>query len=102
MPRSAAKRRERRDAVAQGAARKPPETYQPSEHAAAVRSVMYDSVNEQMEPMRAAMRTVKSVPLDFASPVTVDEYVERAERLHDRAPWLPELDALLAEAKASG
>lgn len=96
--RSAAKRRERRDAVAAGVPRKPPETFQPSERAAEIRLAMSETVSEQMDQMRAAMRRVKSVPLDLSTPVSVDEHFERAERLHARAPWLPEIDSLLAQA----
>lgn len=89
MSRSAAKRRERRQAVEQGASRKPPATFQPSERAAAVRAVMHETVTEQMDQMNAARRRVRSIPLHLESDL------ERAKRLEKRAPWLPELDALL-------
>jgi hypothetical protein len=83
MPRSASARRERREAVANGAARKPPETFQPSERAAAVRLVMHETVAEQMEQMREAMRPVKSVPLCPPERATVTNQSSRIEQIYE-------------------
>jgi hypothetical protein len=68
VARSAEKRRDRRSAVAAGARRKPPETFQPSERAAEVRACMHETVIEQLRTIREAASRVRSVPI--AEPIS--------------------------------